>query len=105
MYLLKGICAVRTQLDKIVTLEFSDFKLGDCKNHNMLTPHMYLTRMKGKNLRIIPQPWTMNLVQSTVLNVMKIPHFGRHREVNVCVKLLLSCYHGIYLCLDKHITI
>jgi hypothetical protein len=36
---------------------------------------------------------------------MKIPHFGRHQEVNVCVKLLLSCYHGSYLWLDRRITI
>jgi hypothetical protein len=31
---------------------------------------------------------------------MKIPHFGRHQEVNACVKLLLSCYHGGYLWLN-----
>jgi hypothetical protein len=104
-YLPKGIRAVRTQQDKIVTLKFSDFNLGDRKNHSMLAPHRYLTRMKGKNSRIIPQPWTMNLAQSTILNVMKIPHFGRHQEVNACVKLLLSCYHGGYLWLDRCITV
>jgi hypothetical protein len=47
----------------------------------------------------------MNLAQSTLLNVMKIPHFKRHQEVNTCVKLLLSCYHGGYLWLDRCITI
>ena len=36
---------------------------------------------------------------------MKIPHFGRHQEVNACVKLLLSCYHGSYLWLDRSITV
>jgi hypothetical protein len=71
----------------------------------MLTPYKYLTRIKGKNSKIIPQPWTMNLAQSTLLNVMKIPHFGRHQEVNACVKLLLSCYHGYYLWLDRRITV
>jgi hypothetical protein len=71
----------------------------------MLTPHRYLTRTKGKNSRIIPQPWTINLAQSTILNVMKIPHFGRHEEVNRCIKLLLSCYHGSYLWLDRHIIV
>jgi hypothetical protein len=104
-YLSKGIRAVRAQQDKITTLKFNDFNLGDYKNHTMLTPHRYLTRMKGKNSRIIPQPWTMNLVQSTILNVMKIPHFGRHQEVNACVNLLLSCYHNNYLCLDRHIIV
>jgi hypothetical protein len=36
---------------------------------------------------------------------MKIPHFGRHQEVNAYVKLLLSCFHGGYLWLDRCITI
>jgi hypothetical protein len=104
-YLPKGIRAVRTQQDKIATLKFNDFNLGDRKNHSMLAPYKYLTRMKGKNSKIIPQPWTMNLAQSTLLNVMKIPHFGRHQEVNACVKILLSCYHGGYLWLDRCITV
>jgi hypothetical protein len=60
-YLPKGICIVRTQQDKIATLKFNEFNLGDRKNHNMLAPHRYLTRTKGKNSKIIPQPWTMNL--------------------------------------------
>ena len=47
----------------------------------------------------------VNLAQSTLLNVMNIPHFGRHQEVNACVKLLLSCYHGGYLWLDLRITV
>jgi hypothetical protein len=87
-----------------VTLKFSDFNPGDHNNYNMLTPYKYLTKMKGKNLRITPQLWTMNLTQSTILNVMKIPHFRRHQEANMCVKVLLSCYHGDYLCLDRCIT-
>ena len=49
-YLPKGIRAIRTQQDKITKLKFSEFNIGDCKNHSMLTPHRYLTRMKGKNL-------------------------------------------------------
>ena len=46
----------------------------------------------------------MDLAQSTTLNVMKIPHFGRHPEVNACIKLLLLCFYGGYLWLDRHIT-
>jgi hypothetical protein len=64
-----------------------------------------LTRTKGKNSKLIPQQWKMNLVQSTFLNVMKIPHFGRHQEVNAYVKLLLESYHGGYLWLDRRITV
>jgi hypothetical protein len=104
-YLPKGIHTVRADQDKLAALKFSDFNLGDRKAYNMLAPHKYLTRTKGKNSKIIPQPWTQNLAQSTLLNVMKIPHFGRHQEVNACVKLLLSCYHRGYLWLNHRITV
>jgi hypothetical protein len=64
-----------------------------------------MTRTKGKNSKVIPQAWTHNPAQSTLLNVMKIPHFIRHQEVNACVKLFLYCYHGRYFWLNRRITI
>jgi hypothetical protein len=104
-YLLKGIRTVRENQDKIAAFKFSDFNLGYHKVYNILAPHKYLTRTKGKNSKVIPQAWTHNLAQSTLLNVMKIPHFGTLQEVNACVKMLLSCYHGGYLWLNCHITV
>jgi hypothetical protein len=104
-YLPKGIHAVGPQLGQILMLKISDFNLGDRKNYGMLAPHKYLTKTMGKKSKIVPQPWTMDIARSTILNVMKIPHFDRHQEVNACVKLLLSCYHGGYLWLDRRITV
>jgi hypothetical protein len=104
-HLSKGIHAVCRDQEKIAALKFSNFNLGNRKVYNMLSPHKYLTRTKGKNLKIVPQSWTINLAQSTLLNVMKIPHFGRHQEVNACIKLLLSCYHGGYLWLNHRIIV
>jgi hypothetical protein len=104
-YLSKGIRVVRENQDNIAGLKVSDFNLRYHKLYNMLAPHKYLTKTKGKNSKIIHQSWTMNLEQSTLLNVMKIPHFGRHQEVNACVKLLLSYYHGGYLWLNPHIIV
>jgi hypothetical protein len=54
-YLLKGVCAVRADRDKLATLKFSDFNLGDHKVYNMLALHKYLMRTKGKNSNIVPQ--------------------------------------------------
>jgi hypothetical protein len=71
----------------------------------MLAPHQYLMKTTGKKQHIVSQPWIKELAQSTILNVMKIPHFGRHQEVNACIKLLLSCYHGGYLWLDRCVTV
>jgi hypothetical protein len=105
VYFPKGIRTGKPQLDKILTLNINDFNLGDRKNYNMIAPHRYLTKSKGKKSKIIPQPWTMDIARSTILNVMKKPHFGRHQEVNVYVKFLLSSFHGSYLWLDRCIII
>jgi hypothetical protein len=71
----------------------------------MLMPHRYLMKMTGKKPRIVTQPWIKELVKSMILNVMNIPHFGQHHEVNACVKLLLLWYHGGYLWPDRSITV
>jgi hypothetical protein len=92
-------------LERIPTLKISDYNLGDRKTYDMLAPHKYLTKMKGKRSKIIPQLWTMNIAQSIILNVMKIQHFERHHEVNACIKIPLLCFHNGYLWLDRHITV
>jgi hypothetical protein len=104
-YLPKGVHAVRVDQYKLTELNFSDFNLNDMKVYSMLSPHKYLTKTKRKNSKIVLQSWTQNLAQSTLLNVMKILHFGRHQEVNACIKLLLSCYHGGYLWLNRRIIV
>jgi hypothetical protein len=101
-YIPKGIRIVGPQLGHIPALKNNDFNLGDRKNYVMLAPHRYLMKMTGKKPCIVSQPWIKELAQSTILNVMKIPHFGRHQEVNACIKILLSCYHRGYLWLDRH---
>jgi hypothetical protein len=104
-YLPKGIRVVGPQLGLIPDLKINDFNLGDRKNYALLSPHKYLTKTGRKKSKIVPQPWTKVIARSTILNVMKIPHFGRHQEVNACVKRLLSCYHGGYLWLDRRVAV
>jgi hypothetical protein len=103
-YLLKGIRAVGPQLGLILDLKISDFNLGDRKNYAMLAPHRYLTKKNGRKPNIVPQPWIKEIVRSTILNVMKIPQFGRHQEVNACVKLLCHSTMEVICMLDKHVT-
>jgi hypothetical protein len=99
-YLPKGIRAVGL----IPALKINDFNLGDKKNYAMLAPHRYLAKTTRKKPKIVPLSWIKEIARSTILNVMKIPHFGIHQEVNACIKLL-SCYHGGYLWLDRRITV
>ena len=60
-YLPKGVCTYCTDQDKVTTLKFCDINLGDHKSYIMLAPYKYLTRTKGKNSKLIPQQWMMNL--------------------------------------------
>jgi hypothetical protein len=57
-------------------LKNNDFNLGDRKNYAMLMPHRYLMKMSGKMPHIVSWSWIKEIVQSMLLNVMKIPHFG-----------------------------
>jgi hypothetical protein len=63
-----------------------------------------LKKTSGKKTKIVPQPWTKEIVRSIILNMIKIPHFDRHQEMNMCIKLLMSFYHRGYLWLDKCVT-
>ena len=104
VYIPKGIHVVGSQLGKIPLLKNIEFNLDKRKNYAMLSPHRYLKNKTGKKPCLVSQPWIKEMAQSTMLNVMKIPQFGCHQEVNACVKLLLSCYHGGYMWLDWRIT-
>jgi hypothetical protein len=77
-YLPKGIRAVELQLGLIPDIKISDFNLGDRNNYVFLAPHRYLTKTTGKKPKIVTQPWIKDIVKSTILNIMKIPCFGRH---------------------------
>jgi hypothetical protein len=74
-YIQKWIRIDGPQLGHMLSLKNNDFNLRDKKNYVMLAPHRYLMRMTGKNSCIVFQSWIKELVQSTILNVMKIPHF------------------------------
>jgi hypothetical protein len=77
-YIPKGIHIVGPQLGHIPALKNNDFNLDDRKNYAMLTPHRYLMKTSGKKPCIVSQPWIKELAQSTILNVMNIPHFGQN---------------------------
>ena len=82
VYVPKGICVVGPQLGQIPAQKNNNFNLSDRKNYAMLASHRYLLKTTGKKPQIVSQPWIKELTQSTILHVMKIPHFGRHPEVN-----------------------
>jgi hypothetical protein len=92
-------------LGLIPTLNIISFNLRDQKNYAMPTPHRYVMKTTGKKPKIVPQPWIKELARSMTLNMMNILDVDRHREVNSCIRLLPSCYHGDYLWIDSRVTV
>jgi hypothetical protein len=92
-------------LGLIPALKINNFNLGDKNNYATLAPHRYLMNMTRKNPKIVPQSWIKDIVRSTILNMMKIPHFDQNQEVNACIKLLQLCFNGGYLWLYRCIIV
>jgi hypothetical protein len=40
-----------------------------------------------------------------ILNLLEIPHFGKGKEVNNCIKQLMVVLHGGFVWLDQPISI
>ena len=49
---------------------------------------------------LTPQALIASMQPSGLLNLLQIPYFGRSNEINVVVKVLLSCMHGGHMWLD-----
>jgi hypothetical protein len=39
------------------------------------------------------------------MNLLEIPHFGRGKDVNSCVKQLLALVHRVILWMERHVSI
>ena len=60
--------------------------------------------MKKKQILAL-QPWIEVLETSGLLNLLRIPHFGRSAEVTAIMKVLLSCMHEGFLWLDRKVDL
>jgi hypothetical protein len=52
-----------------------------------------------------PKPWAAGLENTGILNLLEIPHFGRGKEVNNCIKQLIAVLHGGFLWMEHPISI
>ena len=51
-------------------------------------------------LYMVPLERVRGLDKVGLLSLMYMPHFGCTTKFNTCVKQLLVCFHGVFLCLD-----
>jgi hypothetical protein len=48
-----------------------------------------------------PKQWITSLYNTRIMNLLEIPHFGRGKDSNNCVKQLLELVHRGILWLDR----
>lgn len=79
-----------------------DHDLTDAKKFLRFQPDYYLQVV---NDVITPVLWDEPIYHATILNVERIPHFGRSPKVNFVVRLLLTRMHGGYMWMDSKISL
>jgi hypothetical protein len=52
-----------------------------------------------------PHQWAVGLDRTSILGLLKLPHFGRGQYATTCIKKLLAVMHGGDIWLDKPIPI
>jgi hypothetical protein len=52
-----------------------------------------------------PVKWVVGLAKIEILDLLDLPYFGRGQYVNNCVKKLMAITHGIYLWMEKNVSI
>jgi hypothetical protein len=52
-----------------------------------------------------PAQWIKGLYNSGIMNLLDIPHFGRGKNVGLCIKQLVARVHGGILWMDRLVQI
>ena len=89
-------------------VKFADYNLGDYKLYPHFRRDRYMTIQRNprtKRDEFVPMDHAQHLAKSGLLDLLEIPHFGRGPEVNVVVRMLLSCVHGGYLWLGTRVDV
>lgn len=95
-------------LANIPQLRYQDYNLQDPEKYPQFQAEQYMSKqidLITQTEKIVSQEWIEKLASSGLLNLLRIPHFGRSPEVNAVVKLLLSCVHEWYLWLEGKIDL
>jgi hypothetical protein len=104
----EGVQTTPTLLGCMEKLKYSDHDVADTGKFPEFAQQVYMdnigTRPFGDPI-LQPKPWAVGLANTGILNLVEIPHFGRGKEVNNCVKQLMAVLHGGFLWLEEPISI
>ena len=89
-------------------LKYQDYNMLDHIEFPQFQVDQYMTmtmKPATKVEALALQDWIASLQSSGLLNLLQIPHFECNIEINVVMKVLLSCMHGGHLWLDHRVDI
>ena len=78
-------------------LKYQDYNLLDHIKFPQFQVDQYMSMIVNPTMKVEAltyQSWIASLQPSGLLNLLHIPQFGHSNEINVVVKVLLSCVHG-----------
>lgn len=84
--------------------KYNDHDLTDEKKFHHFKPDTYLKSEHDREVLLLVK-WAKPIQRSTILNALRLPHFGRNPEINAVVKVLLFRVHGGYLSMDSMISL
>jgi hypothetical protein len=89
-------------------LRYSDHDIVDRQKFLEFAPQVYMER-KGTNSSGVPilepKKWIAGLYNICIMNLLEITHFRRGKDVNACVKKLLTLVHWGVLWMEILVSI
>jgi hypothetical protein len=89
-------------------MRYANHDVADRDKFHEFEPHVY---MESKGISVIgilimePKQWIIGLYNTWIMNRLEIPHFGRGKDVNNCIKQLLELVHRGIPWLDRPVSI
>jgi hypothetical protein len=107
-HILEGVHTTPNVLGCVEKLQYSDQDVADVDKFSEFAKQVYLdsvgTGPFGDPILQLKQ-WAVRSANIEILNLLDIPHFGRSRDVNNCVKQLMAATHGGYLWVEEPVSI
>jgi hypothetical protein len=103
----KGVKFGDNMVGGVNGLKYSDHDVLDATKFLDLAMQSYLeSRGEGPSGMPLLEPaqWILGLYNTGIMNLLDMPHFGRGKYINACVKKLLEMVHEGILWMEKLVT-
>jgi hypothetical protein len=104
----EGVQATAGLLGCIDKLRYADHDVSDTGKFPEFMQQVYMEILGTGPLGdpvLQPKQWIAGLFNTGIMNFLEIPHFGRGKYVNNCIKKLLAVLHGGFLWMDRSVSI